>query len=169
MASASAGAIFPGMYNIGRTMAAVRDSGPSYGPARDAFPAEPVLDDLPTAADADATARILARYAALRHWLLAARGAPAVQTDHAGSAAAAHLRALPASAERALLLALTRAAGAAGAGLRAGGGLPAAGPALLAAAAAEAERALEPAGAGALRAAAREAALRVAAERRRRP
>lgn len=71
----------------------MRDAAPAYGaePGGDRYPADEVLADLPTAGGGDATARVLARYAALRHWLLRAEGAPAALTDHAAEAALAHL------------------------------------------------------------------------------
>lgn len=74
----------------------MRDAAPAYGPepGGDRYPADEVLADLPTARSGDATARILARYAALRHWLLRVEGAPAALTDHAAEAARAHLGAV---------------------------------------------------------------------------
>lgn len=146
-----------GMYEFRRTRASVRDPVPPYaaGPAAERFPADDVLTDLESAAGPDGprrAARILARYAALRHWLLRAGGAPAGLIEHAEEAARAHVACSARAAgdavdlewaEGELLLALLEAA-------------PARGPGLLREAAAEAERDGCGAGAAALTAAARE-------------
>ncbi|HUG39179.1 MAG TPA: hypothetical protein VMM12_01775 [Longimicrobiales bacterium] len=141
----------------------MRDVPPPYGtgPGAGRFPADDVLADLAAVSDADApdrVARILARYAALRHWLLRTGGAPPGLIGHARDAARAHLAALPA------LPALPAAPGGGAADWVEGALLlrllePApsgCGP-LLRRAAAEAERHGFPAGGAALRRAARAA------------
>lgn len=93
MASPAARADLSLMYGFRRTTTKVRDTAPRYGtqPRDDRYPADDVLADLPTATDDLAIARILARYAALRHWLLRVGGAPRALTDHAAEAARSHL------------------------------------------------------------------------------
>jgi hypothetical protein len=85
------------MYRFNRLNREVRDPRAHYGPGAiepEGFPAELVLRDLRGAGDPDATVRILARYAALRAWLLAASADTAPELlDHARACAAAHLSA----------------------------------------------------------------------------
>lgn len=74
----------------------VRDEPASYGPHEvddDAFPAARVLEDLARAADRDA-ARVIARYAALRDWLLRQESADPVLLRHSRGAARAYLAAV---------------------------------------------------------------------------
>lgn len=148
------------MYEHRRTRIPIRDAAPAYGePDPDGFPGDAVLRDLPLAEGADAsrrTARILARYAALRYWLLREEGAPVALTRHARSAARAHLGHLG-----------RRTAHGVPAGWREGSLLRrvldadlAEAASLLAAAAGEAAASGDPAGAAALAEAARRATLR---------
>lgn len=86
------------MFAFRGTRLPIRESAPPYGTPDepDRFPADEVLADLERATGADAAvriARILARYAALRHWLLRVGNAPAAVTGHAGRAARAYLAA----------------------------------------------------------------------------
>lgn len=74
----------------------VRDEGAAYGPHevdRDAFPAARVLEDLPRA-PGDEIPLVLARYAALRYWLLRREGSEPALTRHARKTARAYLAAL---------------------------------------------------------------------------
>jgi hypothetical protein len=76
----------------------IRDGGAGYTPGpvpSETYPAEGVLDDM-VGADPDAIPLILARYAALRAWILEREGAPTALVRHARSAARAHLAATPA-------------------------------------------------------------------------
>jgi hypothetical protein len=86
-----------GMYEHRWTSAPIRDAAPAYGPrGTDRFPADDVLTDLRAAGGTLATLRmqrILARYAALRCWLLRVEGAPPSLTRHAADAARLHLAA----------------------------------------------------------------------------
>lgn len=153
MALAPAGTDLSRMYGFRRTSAAVRDPAPVYGegPDEDRFPADDVLADLArlgSPAPPIRAARILARYAALRHWLLRRAAGPAALEQHAASAAREYLAACGAAGpgagewrEGALLLRLLQA--------DRGGGA-----ALLSAAATEAFRAGDRRGAEALSAAA---------------
>lgn len=90
--------IFHTMYRFRGTSSPIREAAPRYGARTDPdrFPADEVLADLARAVGDDAPVRItriLARYAALRHWLLRAAGAPAPVTGHADRAARAYLAA----------------------------------------------------------------------------
>ena len=144
-----------------RTRRAVRETPPPYGRRADdpRFPADDVLLDLATVGPgpdaARHTALILARYAALRCWLLRTGGAPSALTSHAVAAARAHLDAAERCPETGLLLELVEA------GLSRAGGL-------LALAAEEAGRAGHAVGAAALAEAARRATLLRLREARRR-
>jgi hypothetical protein len=83
----------------------VRDEPRAYGPHEvegDAFPAAMVLHDLALATDGDVP-RILARYAALRCWLLRDLPAEAGFVSHAERTARAYLSATPDWPERAPL------------------------------------------------------------------
>lgn len=83
-----------GMYTT--TAPCVRDEPAAYGPHEvegDAFPAAGVLEDLGRAPDPEVP-RILARYAALRSWLLRGRADP-VLSRHADTTARCYLAALP--------------------------------------------------------------------------
>lgn len=83
----------------------VRDDTPPYGPHEvdaDEFPAAAVLEDLARAPDEDVPG-ILARYAALRSWLLREAGADPVLVRHAAEAAALYLAAVPDGPEAAAL------------------------------------------------------------------
>lgn len=97
--------IFHTMLAFRGTSLPIRESAPPYGTRDEAdrFPADEVLTDLERATGADAPVRItriLARYGALRHWLLRVGNAPAAVTDHALRAARAYLAAtLDASTE----------------------------------------------------------------------
>lgn len=74
----------------------VRDEPAAYGPHEvdgDEFPAARVLKDLAGAADEDIP-RILARYAALRSWLLRRNAAEVDLIEHAESTAHAYLAAV---------------------------------------------------------------------------
>lgn len=79
------------------TSTPIRDTAPPYGPRDpDRFPADDVLADLRAADGALAALRIqriLARFAALRYWLLRLEGAPPSLTRHAADAARLHLAA----------------------------------------------------------------------------
>lgn len=152
------------MYPIRRTDGWVHEPAPAYGswPDGDRYPADDVLEDLAAVGHGDAalrTARILARYAALREWLLRLHGAVPALTRHAATAARAHLDMAGSPTgeawEEGVLL---RRLGSAG---------PAEAPGLLALAATEAARAGATAGAAALRGAAREASLTLLRSRRR--
>lgn len=138
----------------------VREEAALYGDLRDdRFPADEVLDDLASAPEAEGAlrlARILARYAALRYWLLRTRQAPPAVLRHAERAARAHLAAVGPWEEGSLLLDLVDA------DLDRAGGL-------LARAAAEAGGQGDRAGATALRQAARLAALLRLRDQRRPP
>jgi hypothetical protein len=71
----------------------VRDGWASYGPHEvddDEFPAARVLEDLARCSDG-AVPRVLARYAALRIWLLREEGADPVTVRHGVKAARAYL------------------------------------------------------------------------------
>jgi hypothetical protein len=84
------------MYFHQRYTVSVRDGAPRY-PApspSDAFPAAGVLDDLRTVPVPDLPL-VLARYTALRSWLLRYGDAAPALVGHAGSAADAHLDGLP--------------------------------------------------------------------------
>ena len=90
----------PTMYGYRRTSDSVHEPSPRYGHgadgADDRFPADEVLLDLALAEGADRDvriARIVARYAALRHWLLRLYDAPPTLLSHAAGAARAHLSA----------------------------------------------------------------------------
>lgn len=162
------------MYRFRGTGSRLSESAPPYRAGEDAprFPADEVLGDLERATGEDAPVRIgriLARYAALRHWLLRASEAPEPVTDHARRAARAHLAASlePQTgmsqatggrpwAEGVLLL-------------RTLGSRPERAAATLALAAEEARAAGDHGGAGALRSAARQAALLRLRSRRRPP
>ena len=90
--------IFHVMFGFRGTSSPIRESAPRYGAHTEAdrFPADDVLADLERAAGVDAPVRItriLARYAALRHWLLRVAGAPAGVLEHADHAARAYLSA----------------------------------------------------------------------------
>lgn len=158
------------MYGFRGTSSPIAEPAPRYGArtAPERFPADEVLADLERAAGVDAPVRItriLARYAALRHWLLRVAAAPAPVTEHADRAARAYLAASLGQgsaeggdgwAEGTLLLRVVdsrpeRAAG------------------VLAAAAVEARAAGDERGASALRDAAREAILVALRSRRQRP
>ncbi|MBW3553566.1 MAG: hypothetical protein KY466_08650 [Gemmatimonadetes bacterium] len=97
------------MFAFRGTSLPIRESAPPYGTPDepDRFPADEVLADLERATGADAAVRItriLARYAALRHWVLRVGNAPAAVTDHARRAARAYLSAtLDASMECGLM------------------------------------------------------------------
>jgi hypothetical protein len=99
------------MYSIRRDPRGIRDGGARYGTRP--VPAEPfeaagVLDDLASAADEEVLL-ILARYAALRAWLLRRERAAPELVRHALSAAREHLAAAPAGwRERGPLRALLR-------------------------------------------------------------
>ena len=87
------------------TVPRIRDRQAPYGPHEiddEAFPAARVLDDLTRCADAHVPA-ILARYAALRSWLLRDAGAAPELTDHADLNAGAYLAATKDGPERRLL------------------------------------------------------------------
>ena len=143
-------------YGFRRSGRPLRENAPSYGSFSDPdrFAGDTVLADLQGAEDPLRVSRIIARYAALRSWLLAAEGMPRRLTRHAADAARAHLEAVAPWAEGALLLELldadlTRAA------------------ALMALAATEAADAEDTAGAQALREGARQAmVLRLRESRR---
>lgn len=160
------------MYGIRRTTAKVCDAAPPYGgqSREDRYPADEVLDDLPTAADGAAVARVLARYAALRHWLLRAEAAPSSLTTHAEAAARAHLAAAANGGAGGAVAGAVADDWAEGEMLSRLAEAPlwqAAG--LLASAAAEAARAGDRSGAAALDAAARDAVRRDARRGRRPP
>ena len=152
--------IFHSMYGFRGTSSPIREAAPRYGARTepDRFPADEVLADLERAAGVDAPVRItriLARYAALRHWRLRVAGSPEPVTEHAGRAARAYLAASlgrgPAAGverwtEGSLLLRLLDSR-------------PDHAGAVLAAAADEARSVGDERGASALRAAAREASL----------
>ena len=152
------------MYGFRGTSSAVRESPPPYDPRDDPhrFPADAVLADLEHAGGADAPARItriLARYAALRHWVLRAGNAPAAVTDHALGSARAYLAAASLGHASACESGNAREAWSEGALLlRILQSSPDRAGAMLAAAAVEARAAGDEHGAGALRASAREAA-----------
>lgn len=97
------------MYSYKRFLSGVRDEHAYYGGGhrpREAFAAAGVLDDL-AVAPAGEMELILARYAALRAWVLRAMGAEAALTDHAVDAAWRHLAVAPAEwTERPALAAL---------------------------------------------------------------
>jgi hypothetical protein len=101
MATPAENADLVAMYPNDQYDGRIREPGGPYGPPPiepDRFPAEQVLRDLRTTRDPAAMARIVARYAALRAWILAADP----ETDpgflaHARSAAFGYLRATPAS------------------------------------------------------------------------
>ena len=85
------------MYSIRRDPGLVRDGGAPYGPGpspSETFQAEGVLDDL-VEVPADDVPLVLARYAALRAWLLRSEAAARALVRHARSAAWEHLRATP--------------------------------------------------------------------------
>lgn len=102
------------MYTNRRYTGSVRDGTPRYGEGpvpTELYPAARVLDDLGHATDPDVP-RILARYAALRAWLLGSGPAPTPESRHAASAALQHLGALaPDWPERPLLERLLGAPG----------------------------------------------------------
>lgn len=162
MASGELRADLPGMYGFRRAESSVREPAAPYGawPDPQGFPGEEVLADL-VDARAGGMGRIVARYAALRCWLLRHHGGDPDLTAHAADAARAHVEAVRVAEggawpEGEILRRLERA-GAAEA------------PGLLALAGAEAGRAGDAAGAAALRKAAREALLARLRARRRRP
>lgn len=150
------------MYGYRGTRRSVRESTSPYGgrTPQARFPADDVLVDLATIAAEDGDegarlARILARYAALRAWLLRVEKSPLSLTRHADAAARLHLEATGGWAEGALLLELLEADLPRSAGL-------------LALSGAEARSVGDLAGAEALRDAARLAALlRIRDQRRR--
>lgn len=81
------------MYGFRSSPSIVRDPVPPYGAgSADRYPADDVLADLDRVTDGAAAGRILARYAALRLWLLRQEGGPAEVTRHAEEAARAHVR-----------------------------------------------------------------------------
>lgn len=162
MASRGASPDLSPMYGFRRSHASVREPAAPYGawPDPRCFPGEDVLADLEDA-EAGAAGRILARYAALRLWLLRQHGADAAVGSHAAEAARAHLEAerIGAGGEWVEGELLDRL-----------GDAPAAeAPGILALAAAEAGRVGDAAGAAALRRAAREALLARLRARRRGP
>ena len=94
MARRSAGRDLQHMYTTSTPR--VRDQPAAYGPHEvegDEFPAARVLLDLTHASDADVP-RILARYAALRSWLLRQDGADPTLVSHAAHTARAYLQAV---------------------------------------------------------------------------
>jgi hypothetical protein len=107
MASVASADDLGAMYPLNRLNPTVRDARAHYGaggPAPEQFPAELVLRDLGGADGEIAAPLILARYAALRAWML--RGVPGEPEllRHALAAAHAHLEAAPEDwPERALL------------------------------------------------------------------
>jgi hypothetical protein len=89
---ADLGPMYTNLLHIGR----VRDGTAAYrtdGAGPEPFPGERVLHDLARAPAEDAS-RIVARYAALRAWILHDRGGPLA--THARESAVAHLAAAPA-------------------------------------------------------------------------
>lgn len=89
----------------------VRDHAAAYGPHEvddDAFPAARVLEDLNRCPDGDAP-RILARYAALRCWILRDTGADPDFVEHAAGTARGYLDAVEGWSEAVPLRRLTGA------------------------------------------------------------
>lgn len=95
------------MYPLNRLNRTVRDTRAHYGagsPAPEQFPAELVLRDLGSDDGEVGAPLILARYAALRAWMLAGAAADPALLTHALAAAHAHVHTTPQDwPERALL------------------------------------------------------------------
>jgi hypothetical protein len=86
------------MYTFNPNYPEVREGQTHYpagGPDPEEYPAEMVLRDLSAHGTPEAAPLILARYAALRAWLLGMEGSPPEMLDHARAAARAHLDAAP--------------------------------------------------------------------------